>query len=60
MGLVAVTTGFFAVGADLGCYLSRGWGIVLFIASFGLLFGLNLRPSAPSNSRSASCSASGR
>jgi modulator of FtsH protease len=41
MGLVAVTTGFFAVGAYLGRDLSRGWGIVLFIASFALLFGLN-------------------
>jgi hypothetical protein len=41
MGLVAVTTGFFALGAYLGRDLSRGWGIVLFIASFALLFGLN-------------------
>src|SRR3954466_14509731 len=41
MGLVAVTTGFFAVGAYLGRDLSRGWGIVLFIASFALLLGLN-------------------
>jgi FtsH-binding integral membrane protein len=41
MGLVAVTTGFFALGAYLGRDLSQGWGIVLFIASFGLLIGLN-------------------
>jgi uncharacterized protein len=41
MGLVAVTTAFFAVGAYLGRDLSRGWGIVLFIASFALLIGLN-------------------
>jgi FtsH-binding integral membrane protein len=41
MGLVALTTGFFALGAYLGRDLSQGWGIVLFIASFGLLLGLN-------------------
>ena len=41
MGLVAITTGFFAVGAYLGRDLSQGWGLVLFIASFGLLLGLN-------------------
>jgi uncharacterized protein len=41
MGLVAITTGFFALGAYLGRDLSQGWGIVLFIASFGLLLGLN-------------------
>ena len=41
MGLVAVTAGLFAVGAYLGRDLSQGWGIVLFIASFGLLLGLN-------------------
>jgi modulator of FtsH protease len=41
MGLVAVTTAFFALGAYLGRDLSRGWGLVLFIASFGLLLGLN-------------------
>ena len=42
MGLVAVTAGLFAVGAYLGRDLSQGWGIVLFIASFGLLLGLNV------------------
>jgi modulator of FtsH protease len=41
MGLVAITTGFFALGAYLGRDLSQGWGLVLFIASFGLLLGLN-------------------
>ena len=41
MGLVAVTTGFFALGAYLGRDLSQGWGLVLFIASFGVLLGLN-------------------
>src|SRR5690349_24473061 len=42
MGLVAVTTGFFALGAYLGRDLSYGWGLVLFIASFGCLVGLNV------------------
>ena len=41
MGLVAVTCGFFALGAYLGRDLSYGWGLVLFIASFGLLIGIN-------------------
>ena len=41
MGLVAITTGFFALGAYLGRDLSQGWGLVLFIASFALLLGLN-------------------
>jgi hypothetical protein len=35
MGLVAATTGFFALGAYLGRDLSYGWGRVLFIAAFG-------------------------
>ena len=42
MGLVAVTTGFFALGAYLGRDLSYGWGLVLYLASFGLLLGLNV------------------
>src|SRR5262245_19780361 len=42
MGLVAVTTGFFALGAYLGRDLSYGWGFVLFIAWFGCLLGLNV------------------
>jgi FtsH-binding integral membrane protein len=41
MGLVAVTAGLFALGAYLGRDLSYGWGIVLYIASFGCLLGLN-------------------
>jgi len=42
MGLVAVTAGLFALGAYLGRDLSYGWGFVAFIASFGLLLGLNV------------------
>jgi len=42
MGLVAVTAGLFALGAYLGRDLSYGWGLVLFIASFGCLIGLNV------------------
>jgi uncharacterized protein len=42
MGLVAITTGFFALGAYLGRDLSQGWGLVLYIASFALLIGLNV------------------
>jgi modulator of FtsH protease len=42
MGLVAITTGFFALGAYLGRDLSQGWGLVLYLASFGLLLGLNV------------------
>jgi modulator of FtsH protease len=42
MGLVAVTAGLFAVGAYLGRDLSYGWGLVLFIAAFGCLIGLNV------------------
>ena len=41
MGLVAVTTGLFALGAYLGRDLSYGWGFVWYIASFGVLFALN-------------------
>lgn len=42
MGLVAVTSGLFALGAYLGRDLSYGWGLVLYIASFGCLIGLNV------------------
>jgi len=42
MGLVAVTAGLFALGAYLGRDLSYGWGFVAFIASFGLLIGINI------------------
>ena len=41
MGLVAVTAGLFALGAYLGRDLSYGWGFVAYIASFGLLLGIN-------------------
>ena len=41
MGLVAVTAGLFALGAYLGRDLSYGWGLVAYIASFGLLIGIN-------------------
>ena len=41
MGLVAATTGLFAVGAYLGRDLSYGCGWVWFIAAFLSLFGLN-------------------
>jgi FtsH-binding integral membrane protein len=40
MTLVAITAAFFAGGAYLGRDLSRGWGIVFFIASFACLFGI--------------------
>jgi modulator of FtsH protease len=45
MGLVAVTAGLFALGAYLGRDLSYGWGLAAFIASFGLLLGLNFAAS---------------
>ena len=41
MGLVAVTTGLFALGAYLGRDLSYGWGFVWYIASFVVLLALN-------------------
>ena len=41
MGLVAVTTGFFALGAYLGRDISYGWGWVFFIAAFGVLLAMN-------------------
>ena len=42
MGLVAVTAGFFALGAYLGRDLAYQWGWVLYIASFLLLIGMNV------------------
>jgi modulator of FtsH protease len=42
MGLVAVTAALFALGAYLGRDLSYGWGFIAFLASFGLLLGLNV------------------
>jgi FtsH-binding integral membrane protein len=41
MGLVAVTTGFTALGAYLGRDLSGVWGVAAFIAALGCVFGLN-------------------
>jgi len=41
MGLVAVTAGFFALGAYLGRDLSYGWGWAFFIAAFVCLLALN-------------------
>jgi FtsH-binding integral membrane protein len=41
MGLVAVTVGFTALGAYLGRELSGETGLVLFIAAFAAIFGLN-------------------
>jgi FtsH-binding integral membrane protein len=42
MGLVAVTTGLFALGAYLGRDMSYGWGWLFFIAAFGALLALNV------------------
>src|SRR5689334_1210699 len=42
MGLVAVTTAFFAGGAYLGRDLSSGQGFLFFIGSFVCLLGLNV------------------
>jgi FtsH-binding integral membrane protein len=41
MGLVAVTTGLFAVGAYLGRNLAAPWGWLGFIAAFVCLIGMN-------------------
>ena len=41
MGLVAVTTGLFAVGAYLGRNLASPWGWLSFIAAFGCLIAMN-------------------
>jgi len=42
MGFVAVTVGFSALGAYLGRDLRGATGLVLFIAAFGCIFGLNV------------------
>jgi uncharacterized protein len=42
MGLVAVTTAFFAGGAYLGRNLSQGQGFLFFIGSFVCLIGINV------------------
>jgi FtsH-binding integral membrane protein len=41
MGLVALTSGVFALGAYLGRDSSGGWAIGSFIAAFALLLGIN-------------------
>jgi len=41
MGYVALTTGFFALGAYVGRHLSEGWAIVWFIVAFACLIGMN-------------------
>jgi modulator of FtsH protease len=41
MGYVAITTGFFALGAYLGRNLGHGWAIVGFIAAFVCLISMN-------------------
>ena len=45
MGYVAVTVGFAALGAYLGRDLSGGAGLLLFIAAFGVIIGLNVAAS---------------
>jgi FtsH-binding integral membrane protein len=44
IGLVAVTTGLFAVGAYLGRNLSSPWSWLWFIAAFGCLIAMNFAP----------------
>lgn len=41
MGYVAITAGFFALGAYLGRNLSEGWAFVWFIIAFACLIGMN-------------------
>jgi modulator of FtsH protease len=41
MGLVALTAGFFALGAYVGRDTSAGWAIVSFLAAFAVLLGMN-------------------
>ena len=41
MGLVALTAGVFALGAYIGRDIAGGWGILFFIAAFGVLLGMN-------------------
>ncbi|HTQ21321.1 Bax inhibitor-1/YccA family protein [Mycobacterium sp.] len=51
MWLVAITTGFFALGAYLGRSLSYGWGWIWFIASLACL--IAMRPAVRSASSAA-------
>ena len=41
MGLVAVTTGLFALGAYLGRNLSGGWGLAFFVVAFVCLIAMS-------------------
>jgi uncharacterized protein len=41
MGLVAVTTGLFTLGAYLARNLSGGWGVIFWLASLGCLLAMN-------------------
>ncbi len=41
MGLVACTTGLFALGAYLGRNLSNGWGLAFFVVAFACLLAMN-------------------
>jgi len=41
MGFVAVTAGFFALGAYAGRHLSQGWAFVWFIVAFACLIAMN-------------------
>lgn len=41
MGYVAVTAGFFALGAYLGRNLSQGWAFAWYIVAFGALIAMN-------------------
>lgn len=42
MGLVALTAGFFTLGAYLGRDIAYMWGWVFFVASFACLIGINV------------------
>ena len=42
MGLVALTSAFFALGAYIGRDASGGWAILSFIGAFAVLLGLNV------------------
>ena len=41
MGYVAITTGFFALGAYLGRNLSSGWAFIWYIVAFACLIAMN-------------------
>src|SRR4051812_25710859 len=42
MGLVAVTSGLFALGAYVGREITGGWALFAFVASFGVLIGMSV------------------